>query len=38
MEFETFYIVATYVPNAGEGLKRLSYRVDSWDPDMFDHL
>lgn len=38
MEFETFYVVATYVPNAGEGLKRLSYRIKEWDVDLFNYL
>ena len=31
MEFPNFFLVAVYVPNAGEGLKRLKYRVDEWD-------
>ena len=26
LEFDKFYIVACYVPNAGQGLKRLDYR------------
>jgi exodeoxyribonuclease III len=26
-EFNKFYLVAVYVPNSGEGLKRLDYRV-----------
>jgi len=34
MEFELFYLVAVYVPNAGEGLKRLQYRVNEWDADF----
>ncbi len=29
-EFPEFYLVDVYVPNAGEGLRRLDYRV-SWD-------
>lgn len=37
-EFEKFILVATYVPNAGEGLKRLSYRVDEWDRDFHKYL
>lgn len=31
MEFKNFVLVAAYVPNAGEGLKRLDYRINSWD-------
>ena len=30
VEFDSFYLVACYVPNAGEGLKRLDYRVNEW--------
>jgi exonuclease III len=33
-----FYVVACYVPNSGEGLKRLDYRVKEWDPYMRDYL
>jgi exonuclease III len=38
MEFENFYLVAVYVPNAGEGLKRLTYRVEGWDYDFKQYL
>ena len=31
-------LVATYVPNAGEGLKRLNYRITEWDADFHDYL
>jgi exodeoxyribonuclease III len=31
LEYPKFYIVSVYVPNAGEGLKRLDYRVNNWD-------
>jgi exodeoxyribonuclease III len=34
VEYESFYLVAVYVPNAGEGLKRLKYRVEEWDRDF----
>jgi len=37
-EFEKFYLVASYIPNAGQGLKRLDYRVDKWDEDMHKYL
>lgn len=30
-EFEDFYVVNVYVPNSGQGLKRLEYRVGEWD-------
>jgi len=38
MEFKTFYIVACYTPNAGEGLRRLDYRTKQWDIEFFKHL
>ena len=38
MEFKKFILVATYVPNAGEGLKRLDYRVNQWDVDFTAYL
>lgn len=31
LEFETFYLITSYVPNAGQNLERLSYRVEEWD-------
>lgn len=30
LEFDRFILVACYVPNSGEGLKRLEYRVNEW--------
>ena len=38
MEFSNFILVSTYVPNAGEGLKRLQYRIDEWDLDFHNYL
>lgn len=37
-EYKEFILVATYVPNSGEGLKRLKYRVDEWDKDFSAYL
>ena len=31
VEFETFFVVLAYVPNSGEGLKRLDERIGQWD-------
>ncbi len=31
-------VVNAYVPNAGEGLKRLEYRLDSWDVAFSGYL
>ncbi len=36
-EFEDFYLVNVYVPNSGEGLKRLDYRAE-WDEDFSQYL
>lgn len=36
-EFEKCFVVTTYVPNSGNGLKRLDYR-EGWDVAMQDYL
>ncbi|MGB4839560.1 MAG: exodeoxyribonuclease III [Saprospiraceae bacterium] len=36
-EFDDFYLVNVYVPNSGEGLKRLDYRAE-WDEDFSQYL
>ena len=33
-EYPRFWLVTAYVPNTGEKLVRLSYRVDEWDSKM----
>jgi exodeoxyribonuclease III len=38
MEFEKFLLVCAYIPNAGDNLKRLDYRADSWDKDFLEYL
>ena len=38
MEFNNFVLVAAYVPNSGDGLKRLYYRINSWDAQFHDYL
>ena len=38
LEFDTFYLISVYIPNAGEGLKRLSYRTQEWDVDFRGYL
>jgi exonuclease III len=30
LELDTFFLVACYVPNSGQNLERLDYRVDEW--------
>ncbi|KNH07584.1 apurinic/apyrimidinic endonuclease [Perkinsela sp. CCAP 1560/4] len=34
IEFDSIVVVNTYVPNAGDGLKRVDYRVKEWDRKM----
>ncbi len=36
-EFENFFLVTVYVPNSGEGLKRLDYR-ERWDADFIFYI
>jgi len=36
-EFDTFYLITTYVPNAGRGLTTLDKRMD-WDPRLREHV
>ena len=36
-EFEHYFLVTVYVPNSGEGLKRLEYR-SKWDEDFRNYL
>ncbi|MES1908616.1 MAG: hypothetical protein MHM6MM_001517 [Cercozoa sp. M6MM] len=36
-EFDTFYLVHTYVPNAGEGLKFMKRR-ETWNKKMTEHV
>lgn len=36
-EFEQFYLVTVYVPNSGEGLKRIDYR-ERWDADFTSYV
>ncbi|GLD94662.1 hypothetical protein PINS_up003286 [Pythium insidiosum] len=38
LEFDTFWLVHTYVPNAGQKLDRLSYRTEQWDKAMLKML
>lgn len=38
MEFTDFYLVNTYVPNAGMKLERLKYKIETWNPRIKAHL
>ena len=37
LEYPRFYIVGAYVPNAGDGLKRLDFRMQ-YEDDLLDYL
>lgn len=37
LEFSSFFYVAAYVPNAGDGLKRMDYRME-FEEDMLKYL
>uniref|UniRef100_A0A2P2IKQ4 DNA-(apurinic or apyrimidinic site) endonuclease n=2 Tax=Rhizophora mucronata TaxID=61149 RepID=A0A2P2IKQ4_RHIMU len=37
-EFDSFYLLSVYVPNSGEGLRRLSYRITEWDPSLSSYM
>lgn len=38
LQYEKFYLVSCYTPNAGEKLKRLDYRVNEWDKEFFKYM
>lgn len=37
-EYEQFYVVSTYVPNAKRDLSRLDLRFNKWDPALLAHM
>lgn len=37
-EYEKFYIVGCYVPNSGDRLKRLEFRVTQWDIALRNYI
>ncbi|KAJ4980127.1 hypothetical protein NE237_010907 [Protea cynaroides] len=38
VEFDSFYLICSYVPNSGDGLRRLTYRVTQWDEDLSNYM
>ncbi|MQL69391.1 hypothetical protein Taro_001674 [Colocasia esculenta] len=38
VEFDTFYLLGGYVPNSGEGLRRLTYRITEWDTSLSNYM
>ena len=38
LEYENYYLIASYVPNAGRMLDRLEYRTKVWDPKFQEFI
>ena len=38
LEFEKFYLITSYIPNSGQKLDRLGYRVKEWDTAFQEFL
>lgn len=38
IELDKFYLVVGYVPNSGQKLERLTYRVQKWDPALSSYI
>ncbi|CAH9113966.1 unnamed protein product [Cuscuta europaea] len=38
VEFDDLYLLCAYVPNSGDGLRRLSYRFTQWDPSLSNYM
>ncbi|KAL8459986.1 hypothetical protein ACS0TY_031768 [Phlomoides rotata] len=38
VEFDNFYLLNSYVPNSGDGLRRLSYRITEWDTSLSNYM
>ncbi|PHU16691.1 DNA-(apurinic or apyrimidinic site) lyase, chloroplastic [Capsicum chinense] len=38
VEFDDFYLLCGYVPNSGDGLRRLTYRITEWDPSLGNYM
>ena len=38
VEFDDFFLLTVYTPNAGRGLPRLDYRLQEWDPAFLKHI
>ena len=37
-EFKKYFLVSVYVPNSGDMLQRLGYRVKEWDADFHSYI
>ena len=37
-EYPSLFLVNAYIPNSGDGLKRLDYRIQQWDGHLAEYL
>nr|VZI37164.1 unnamed protein product [Spirometra erinaceieuropaei] len=37
-EYDSFFLITTYVPNSGRGLVRLKYRTERWDKAFCEYV
>lgn len=37
-EFDSFYLLSGYIPNSGDGLRRLTYRISQWDLSLGNYI
>lgn len=38
LEFKKFFLVTVYSPNSSTGLKRIEYRINTWDKKFFQFI
>ena len=38
VEYSSMFVINTYVPNSGQGLKRLNYRTSVWDQQLGKYI
>ena len=38
VEFDSFFVINTYVPNSGQNLERLDYRLKTWDIALAEYM
>ena len=38
IELDSFYVINTYVPNSGQNLERLDYRLNTWDKALATYM
>ena len=38
VEFDSLFVINVYVPNSGQNLERLNYRIDNWDLSLAKYM